>query len=46
MLNKILNWNERTITKWIDLLELEPYQIYLASFFKGVILVLLIQWLI
>jgi len=45
-LESLLKWHERRVLSWMDLLQLEPYHLWWIAFFKGVALVLLLQWLI
>lgn len=45
-LNQLIEWHERKVIGWMTLLQLEPYHIYWIAFVKGIILVLLLQWLI
>jgi len=46
MLSKFIKWHERRVITWMELLQLEPYHIYWIAFIKGIILILLLQWLI
>lgn len=45
-LNQLVKWHENKTLQWMELLRLEAYHMYCIAFIKGVITVLLLQWLI
>jgi hypothetical protein len=45
MLNKLYNWHRDYSYKWIDILKLDSYEVAWIGFGKGVLLVLILQWI-
>ena len=42
---KFKTWHNNQIDKWMFRLNLDEYSVYWISFFKGIIFVLILQWI-